>query len=68
MNHPFLIAEIGCNHKGDMQIAKDLIATAALFLASDEGAYINSHDLVVDGGMIAGGRTSFETVAPGANV
>ena len=44
------------------------IATAALFLASDEGAYINSHDLVVDGGMIAGGRTSFETVAPGANV
>jgi len=36
------------------------IATAALFLASDEGAYINSHDLVVDGGMTAGGRTSFE--------
>ncbi len=44
------------------------IATAALFLASDEGAYINSHDLVVDGGMIAGGRTSFETTAAGANV
>lgn len=44
------------------------IATAALFLASDEGAYINSHDLVVDGGMISGGRTSFETTAPGANV
>jgi NAD(P)-dependent dehydrogenase (short-subunit alcohol dehydrogenase family) len=44
------------------------IATAALFLASDEGAYINSHDLVVDGGMIAGGRTSFDTTAPGANV
>ena len=40
------------------------IATAALFLASDEGAYINSHDLVVDGGMIAGGRTSFEAPAP----
>lgn len=36
------------------------IATAALFLASDEGAYINCHDLVVDGGMIAGGRTSYE--------
>ncbi|MCC8967344.1 SDR family oxidoreductase [Bradyrhizobium sp. Pear76] len=36
------------------------VATAALFLASDEGAYINSHDLVVDGGMIAGGRTNFE--------
>jgi NAD(P)-dependent dehydrogenase (short-subunit alcohol dehydrogenase family) len=44
------------------------IATAALFLASDEGAYINSHDLVVDGGMIAGGRTNFETTAPGAPV
>lgn len=36
------------------------IAAAALFLASDEGAYINSHDLVVDGGMIAGGRTNYE--------
>jgi NAD(P)-dependent dehydrogenase (short-subunit alcohol dehydrogenase family) len=44
------------------------IATAALFLASDEGAYINCHDLVVDGGMIAGGRTSYETTAPGAPV
>jgi NAD(P)-dependent dehydrogenase (short-subunit alcohol dehydrogenase family) len=44
------------------------IATAALFLASDEGAYVNCHDLVVDGGMIAGGRTSYETTAPGAPV
>ena len=26
------------------------IATAALFLASDEGRFVNSHDLVVDGG------------------
>lgn len=36
------------------------IATAALFLASDEGAYVNCHDLVVDGGMVAGGRTNYE--------
>jgi NAD(P)-dependent dehydrogenase (short-subunit alcohol dehydrogenase family) len=36
------------------------IATAALFLASDEGRYINCHDLVVDGGMTAGGRVNFE--------
>ncbi|MDZ4760244.1 MAG: SDR family oxidoreductase [Alphaproteobacteria bacterium] len=36
------------------------IAVAALFLASDEGRYINCHDLVVDGGMTAGGRVNFE--------
>ncbi len=33
-------------------LAED-IANAALFLASDESSYINSHDLVVDGGRIA---------------
>jgi len=31
----------------------DDIAHAALFLASDEGSYIDCHDLVVDGGRIA---------------
>lgn len=36
------------------------IAYAALFLASDEGRYINCHDLVVDGGMTAGGRVNYE--------
>jgi sialic acid synthase len=35
MTTPFLIAEIGCNHKGDMSIAKELIATAALFCKVD---------------------------------
>lgn len=39
------------------------IAAAALFLASDEGHYINCHDLVVDAGMTAGGRTNFEVTA-----
>ena len=36
------------------------IAAAALFLASDEGAFVNCHDLVVDGGMLAGGRSNYE--------
>jgi NAD(P)-dependent dehydrogenase (short-subunit alcohol dehydrogenase family) len=31
----------------------DDIAYAALFLASDEGSFINAHDLIVDGGRIA---------------
>lgn len=36
------------------------IAHAALFLASDEGHFVNCHDLVVDAGMTAGGRTNYE--------
>jgi sialic acid synthase len=35
MPAPKIIAEIGCNHKGDMHIAKELITTAALFCKVD---------------------------------
>ena len=34
-NQPQIIAEIGCNHKGSMEIAKELIQTAALFCKVD---------------------------------
>jgi NAD(P)-dependent dehydrogenase (short-subunit alcohol dehydrogenase family) len=39
------------------------IAAAALFLASDEGHFVNCHDLVVDAGMTFGGRTNYEPAA-----
>lgn len=32
---PYVIAEIGCNHKGDMAIAKEMIETAAVFCHAD---------------------------------
>lgn len=32
---PKIIAEIGCNHKGDMQIAKEMIETAATYCKVD---------------------------------
>lgn len=35
------------------------IARAALYLASEEGRYVNCHDLVVDAGMTAGGKTRY---------
>ena len=31
MKEPIIIAEIGCNHKGDMAIAKEMIQTAATY-------------------------------------
>jgi NAD(P)-dependent dehydrogenase (short-subunit alcohol dehydrogenase family) len=42
-------------------VAND-IAYAAVFLASDEGSFINAHDLVVDGGRIS---QFFERPPPG---
>jgi N-acetylneuraminate synthase len=35
MNIPKIIAEIGCNHKGDMNIAKEMIMTAASYCKVD---------------------------------
>lgn len=32
---PRVIAEVGCNHKGDMAIARELISTAAIFCKAD---------------------------------
>ena len=32
---PYVIAEAGCNHKGDMEIAKELIHVAAMFCHAD---------------------------------
>lgn len=34
-NKPFVIAEIGCNHKGSMDIAKELILMAKVFCNAD---------------------------------
>jgi N-acetylneuraminate synthase len=35
MNFPRIIAEIGCNHKGDMGVAKEMIMTAASYCKAD---------------------------------
>ena len=32
MKKPKIIAEIGCNHKGDIKIAKELIKIAKIFV------------------------------------
>jgi len=34
-HHPLVVAEIGCNHKGDMNIARDMIESAARFAKAD---------------------------------
>lgn len=43
MPTPFLIAEIGCNHKGDMTIAKELITVAAMFCKVDAVKFQKRH-------------------------
>ena len=35
MKKPLVIAEIGCNHKGEMEIAKELISVAAHYCKAD---------------------------------
>ena len=32
---PFVVAEIGCNHKGNMDIARQMIKTAAIYCEAD---------------------------------
>lgn len=39
---PYIIAEAGCNHKGDMEIAKELINVAAMFCHADAIKFQNA--------------------------
>lgn len=45
MNTPKLIAEIGCNHKGDMEIAKELIVVASTFCKADVAKFQKRHNI-----------------------
>ena len=42
---PYVIAEIGCNHKGDMQIAKELIQMAKIFCNVDAVKFQKRHNV-----------------------
>jgi N-acetylneuraminate synthase len=44
MNIPKIIAEIGCNHKGDMDIAKEMIITAASYCKADIVKFQKRHN------------------------
>ena len=41
---PYVIAEIGCNHKGDMDIAKELIKVAKIFCNVDAVKFQKRHN------------------------
>lgn len=41
MNRPVVIAEIGCNHKGDMEIAHKMIKLLGVFKLLNENSYID---------------------------
>lgn len=41
---PYIIAEIGCNHKGDMNIAKELIKVAKIFCNVDAVKFQKRHN------------------------
>ena len=47
---PYIIAEIGCNHKGDMEIAKELIKVAKIFCNADAVKFQkrNNKELLTD--------------------
>ncbi len=44
MNNPKIIAEIGCNHKGEMAIARDMIGIAASFARCDYVKFQKRHN------------------------
>ena len=41
---PYVIAEIGCNHKGDIEIAKELIKVAKIFCDADAVKFQKRHN------------------------
>lgn len=43
-NKPKIIAEIGCNHKGDMEIAKELIKVAKIYCKADIVKFQKRHN------------------------
>jgi N-acetylneuraminate synthase len=44
MLNPKIIAEIGCNHKGDINIAKEMIMTAATYCKADVVKFQKRHN------------------------